>query len=57
MVFEVATLLGIELFGTDRERLRGIVERGRDRLAFLRPRANRLRHLQGSASERNALVD
>jgi hypothetical protein len=44
MVFEVATLLGIELFGTDRERLRGIVERGRDRLAFLRPRANRLRH-------------
>ncbi len=34
-VFEVATILGIELFGTDREGLRSMVERGRDRLALL----------------------
>ncbi|MGH3301273.1 MAG: helix-turn-helix domain-containing protein [Streptosporangiaceae bacterium] len=34
-VFEVATILGIELFGADREGLRAMVERGRDRLALL----------------------
>ena len=34
-VFEVATILGIELFGTDRDGLRSLVERGRDRLALL----------------------
>lgn len=34
-VFEVATILGIDLFGTDREGLRSMVERGRDRLALL----------------------
>jgi transcriptional regulator with XRE-family HTH domain len=34
-VFEVATILGIELFGADREGLRSLVERGRDRLALL----------------------
>jgi transcriptional regulator with XRE-family HTH domain len=34
-VFEVATILGIELFGADREGLRSMVERGRDRLALL----------------------
>jgi transcriptional regulator with XRE-family HTH domain len=34
-VFEVATILGIELLGTDRDGLRSMVERGRDRLALL----------------------
>jgi transcriptional regulator with XRE-family HTH domain len=34
-VFEVATLLGIDLFGADREGLHAMVERGRDRLALL----------------------
>ncbi len=34
-VFEVATILGIELFGGDREELRTMVRRGRDRLALL----------------------
>ncbi|MGH3272999.1 MAG: hypothetical protein ACRDNZ_01565 [Streptosporangiaceae bacterium] len=34
-VFEVATILGIDLFGTDREGLRSMVERARDRLALL----------------------
>jgi hypothetical protein len=34
-VFEAATILGIELFGADREGLRSMVERGRDRLALL----------------------
>jgi transcriptional regulator with XRE-family HTH domain len=34
-VFEVATILGIELFGADREGLRSLAERGRDRLALL----------------------
>lgn len=33
--FEVATLLGIELFGADRAGLADLVERGRDRLALL----------------------
>jgi transcriptional regulator with XRE-family HTH domain len=33
--FEVATILGISLFGADREGLRSMVERGRDRLALL----------------------
>lgn len=34
-VFEVVTLLGIDLFGADRNELRSMVERGRDRLALL----------------------
>jgi transcriptional regulator with XRE-family HTH domain len=34
-VFEVITLLGIDLLGADREELRSMVERGRDRLALL----------------------
>jgi len=34
-VFEVATILGINLFGADREELREMVERGRDRLSLL----------------------
>lgn len=34
-VFEAATLLGIDLFGTGPEGLRSLVERGRDRLALL----------------------
>jgi transcriptional regulator with XRE-family HTH domain len=34
-VFEVATLLGIELFGADRGGLRSMVDRGRERLALL----------------------
>jgi transcriptional regulator with XRE-family HTH domain len=32
-VFEVATILGIELFGAGGDRLRSMVERGRDRLS------------------------
>ena len=35
MVFEAATILGIHLFGADRDGLRSMVERGRDRLALL----------------------
>ena len=35
MVFEVATLLGIELFGAGREELPALVAQGRDRLALL----------------------
>jgi len=34
-VFEVATILGIDLFGADRDGLQSMVERGRDRLALL----------------------
>jgi transcriptional regulator with XRE-family HTH domain len=34
-VFEIATILGINLFGADRDGLRSMVERGRDRLALL----------------------
>jgi transcriptional regulator with XRE-family HTH domain len=34
-VFEAATILGIDLFGADREELRSMVERGRDRLSLL----------------------
>jgi transcriptional regulator with XRE-family HTH domain len=34
-VFEAATILGIDLFGADRDGLRSMVERGRDRLALL----------------------
>jgi hypothetical protein len=34
-VFEVATIVGIGLFGADREELRSMVERSRDRLALL----------------------
>jgi transcriptional regulator with XRE-family HTH domain len=34
-VFEVATILGIDLFGADHVGLRSMVERGRDRLALL----------------------
>jgi transcriptional regulator with XRE-family HTH domain len=34
-VFEVATILGINLFGADRDGLRLMVDRGRDRLALL----------------------
>jgi DNA-binding XRE family transcriptional regulator len=33
--FEVATLLGIQLFGADSSQLPALVERGRDRLALL----------------------
>jgi transcriptional regulator with XRE-family HTH domain len=33
--FEVATLLGIELFGADRDGLTSLVDRGRERLAML----------------------
>lgn len=33
--FEVATLLGIQLFGADRAELSALVDRGRDRLALL----------------------
>ena len=33
--FEVATLLGIPLFGADRRDLSALVDRGRDRLAIL----------------------
>jgi hypothetical protein len=33
--FEAATILGIDLFGADRDGLRSMVERGRDRLALL----------------------
>lgn len=34
-VFEAATILGIDLFGADRDGLRSMVERGRERLALL----------------------
>ena len=34
-VFEVATILGINLFGADREEMSALVERGRYRLALL----------------------
>jgi transcriptional regulator with XRE-family HTH domain len=34
-VFEAATVLGIALFGRDRDELRSMVERGQDRLALL----------------------
>jgi transcriptional regulator with XRE-family HTH domain len=34
-VFEAATILGISLFGADRDGLRSMVERSRDRLALL----------------------
>lgn len=34
-VFEMATLLGVPLFGTDRSGMSDLVERGRDRLALL----------------------
>jgi transcriptional regulator with XRE-family HTH domain len=34
-VFEAATIVGIDLFGTDREGLRSMVEHGRERLALL----------------------
>jgi transcriptional regulator with XRE-family HTH domain len=37
-VFEVSTILGIDLFGADPVELRSMVERGRDRLALLPPR-------------------
>jgi transcriptional regulator with XRE-family HTH domain len=33
--FEVATLLGIHLFGADRDQLSALIDRGRDRLALL----------------------
>lgn len=33
--FEVATLVGIRLFGADREELSALVDRGRERLALL----------------------
>ena len=33
--FELATLLGVALFGVDREGMGELVERGRDRLALL----------------------
>jgi hypothetical protein len=35
IVFEAATILGIDLFGVSRDELRSMVERGRDRLALL----------------------
>lgn len=35
IVFEVATLVGVRLFGVDRSALTGLVERGRNRLALL----------------------
>jgi hypothetical protein len=35
IVFEAATILGINLFGASRDELRSMVERGRDRLALL----------------------
>ena len=34
-VFEVATLLGVPLFGATRAEIAGLVERGRERLALL----------------------
>lgn len=34
-VFDVATLVGVRLFGVDRNELPGIVRRSRDRLALL----------------------
>lgn len=34
-VFEVATLVGIRLFGADRDELPALLARGRDRLALL----------------------
>jgi transcriptional regulator with XRE-family HTH domain len=34
-VFEVATLLGIDLFGAGREELSALIAQGRDRLALL----------------------
>ncbi|MHB1089838.1 MAG: helix-turn-helix transcriptional regulator [Ilumatobacteraceae bacterium] len=34
-VFEVATLVGVRLFGVERSALADLVERGRDRLALL----------------------
>jgi ribosome-binding protein aMBF1 (putative translation factor) len=40
-VFEVATILGIDLFGAGRDGLRSMVERGRDRLAPLPSRVRR----------------
>ena len=33
--FEVATILGIDLFGADREEIRSMAQRSRDRLALL----------------------
>lgn len=34
-VFELATILGVDLFGVDRSQLPGLLSRGRDRLALL----------------------
>jgi transcriptional regulator with XRE-family HTH domain len=47
-VFELATILGIELFGADRQDLRRLVERGRDRLALL---PSRVREPTGPVSD------
>jgi transcriptional regulator with XRE-family HTH domain len=35
IAFEIATILGVPLFGADRDRLAALVERGRERLALL----------------------
>jgi transcriptional regulator with XRE-family HTH domain len=47
-VFELATILGIELFGAHRQDLRRLVERGRDRLALL---PSRVREPTGPVSD------
>jgi hypothetical protein len=48
IVFEVATLLGIQLFGADRNELAALVGRGQERLALL---PARIREPQGPLDE------